>query len=268
MNKYEKQYNKIEKKSILKSNIQSAILDIKVLTKWNKESSNKLPFRRNLFQKMIFYLVGAPDEFVEWIKKEVFPNINTVHLIRNFLMELCYLNYEENEELRKTLMNSMKRADLVKDINYDDNEKVYIVITKEGKKYIVDSAEKNNKDIAEDCNGRCHSCTEAALKEVTEIANDEFDFYGCCVLYHDLFNNPRYHSYIVRDDIVFDFAYNIVSTEDLYINEFGYEILLKEEASKVLAKIEDLKATDNDFNKSKKYGILKYAMSNHMKRKH
>ncbi len=108
------------------------------------------------------------------------------------------------------------------------------------------------------------------LKQAIENTNSYIDIFGCCILYYDLFNNPHYHSYIVRDNdnMIFDFAHNITTSVDLYNNEFEYNILLKEKASKILIGIEKLRAIDSEFDKSEiKNEFLKYALHSQITRK-
>lgn len=111
MNKYEKQFKKIEKKSNTKATIQNIYLDMKILKKWNSIYNDKLKFSNDLFIKVMFCLSETPDEFAEWIKSKIFPKLNISSLIDIFLLELSYQLFEEDKTKQKMLMNSMKKLD-------------------------------------------------------------------------------------------------------------------------------------------------------------
>lgn len=268
MNKYEKQFKKIEKKSNTKATIQNIYLDMKILKKWNSIYNDKLKFSNDLFIKVMFCLSETPDEFAEWIKSKIFPKLNISSLIDIFLLELSYQLFEEDKTKQKMLMNSMKKAGLVKEITFDEEKSSYNIVTNHDKKYRVKQA-ADDKEQAEQCNSWCHHVTEVILRQIADNPVDGIDFSGCCVLYYDLFNNPHYHSYIVRDNdnIVIDPAHNIKTKFEFYTDELNHELLLKEEVSKILVGIDTLKSTDSEFDKSNKVDLLKYVMDKQMKTK-
>lgn len=265
MNKYEKQFKKIEKKSNTRAKIQNIYLDIKVLKKWNSIYNDKLKFRDNLFLNVMFHLSETPDEFAEWIKLKVLSRLNTSSLIDIFLLELSYQLFEEDKTIQKMLMNSMKKAGLVKEITFDEEKSSYNIITNHDKKYRVKQA-TDDKEQAEQCNSWCHHVTEVILRQIADNPVNDIDFSGCCVLYYDIFNNPHYHSYIVRDndDIVIDPAHNIKTKFEFYTDELNHVLLLKEDVSKILVGIDALKSTDSEFDKSNKVDCLKDVMARQM----
>lgn len=269
MNKYEKQYKKLEKRSCVKSAMQKYFLTMKMIRKWNSKYQKKLYYESDLFNFLIFYLSEVPDEFALWIKEEILPKLNISFLIEEFLMELSYQAFEEDKTNQKKLMNSIKKAGLVKDISYDEEKEGYCIVMLDGKNYLIKQAIKDDKEQALKCNHYCHFYTEEALKHIATYTNDGIDFSGCCVLFYDLFNNPHYHSYIVRDsdNVVIDYAHNIARSFDFCIEELKHEILLKQESDKILKGIDNLKAVDSEFNKSKKNDFLKYVMNSQITRK-
>ena len=269
MNKYERHFNKVEKRSNNKERIQNIYLDIKVLKKWNSIYKDKLKLRNNLFIYVMFHLSEAPDEFVEWIKTKIFPKLNTSSLLEIFLLELSYQLFEKDKTYQKMLMSSIKKAELVKEIIFDEKNSCYNIITLHDIFYRVRQATDDKKQ-AEECYSYCHYVTELILKQIADNPKNDIDFSGCCVLYYDLFNNPHYHSYIVRDNdnVVIDSAHNIKTKFDFYTDELNHELILKEDVSKILAGIDNLKSTNRDFNKSNKVDFLKYAMDSQTKTKH
>lgn len=254
MNKYDKEFMKIEKKSDIKAKMQNKFLNMKIFKKMY--NFNSLIVDENLFYYIIFCLCDNSEELIEWIIKDILPSLNKSYLITIFLMELCYRTYEDDKSIQKKYMESMKIAGLVKDIFYDDFTKTYIIINMQDKKYQV-SPLHDNKETAKKHLRYCHYYTEKALNCF------DIDIFGCCVLFYDLFNNPHYHSFVIKDtdNVVIDFSHNIKTSFEFYTEELGYNVLLKEEKNKILEGIEELRITDRDFNKSQNNSFLKYVIN-------
>ena len=264
VNLYEKQFRKIEKKSCIKEEFQKTALDFKLFVDcYNNHFFDKLSVNEFFFENIIYNLCDMSDEAILWIRK-ILKDLNTSYLLKQFLIELTFLKDKTNKEQMDKIMKSIVMAGLVKDIEYDEKNDQYKFTSNKGKTYKITRAFDDEEEALE-FNGKCHSSTEIMLREAV---NSNIDAYGSCVLYYDLFYNPHYHSYIVNENnIIIDYAHNMIVNQDLYVDEFGYDVLFVDEASKIIDEIDNLELNDKDFAESKIDSYLKYALKKHANKK-
>lgn len=260
MNLYEKQFRKIEKKSCIKEDFQKTALNFKLFFNcYSNHYSYELPSNKTFFENIMLNLCDMSDEFVLWIR-EILSELNTSYLLKQFLIELTFLNAKTDKEQIDKIMKSIVMVGLVKDIKYDEKNDQYKFTSNKGKIYKITKAFDNEEEALE-FNGKCHSCTEIMLREAI---NSNIDVYGSCVLFYDLFYNPHYHSYIINENnVVIDYAHNMIVNQELYVDEFGYDVLFVDEASKIIDKIDNLELNDKDFAESNIDSYLKYAIKKH-----
>ena len=108
-------------------------------------------------------------------------------------------------------------------------------------------------------NQQCHAFTEAACAEYDNV-------YATTVIMKNHFGKPYYHSFVIKDGLVHDFAQNIVMSFENYKKLFGCKIIMIVEGKQLLKNIERLKERDVEYKENEMCDVLKYAMHKQMKK--
>lgn len=112
----------------------------------------------------------------------------------------------------------------------------------------------------DEANGQCHGITYFILKE-----NKCKKMYAVTILMDNLFGDKQYHTFIVYNNIVNDFAHNIVMNFDNYKKLYKPEIISYTSAKKVYRDIEKLNGKDDTFTNGR-CELLNYAIHKQLRK--
>lgn len=259
MDKYNKYLNTTEVVSRNKEykKIKLILLKFKrYITKYkDKENINKLLKMDydNLFKVILVNYSLYNEELQNYIKENIFNKLNKESIINYYLIIICYFNtVKDNDNINKTI-NSFKKSGLIKDIIYDDKNKRYVLTTIDNKTIEFQSKIDDENDIVE-ANANCHSICNFIAKQ-----NKELDLYICTILLDNLVGEKCYHTFIVYENTVNDFAHNIIMNFDDYKELYNPTIITFENAQKVHEEIEEIKIQDSEFDNGNAE-LLNYAI--------
>lgn len=77
-----------------------------------------------------------------------------------------------------------------------------------------------------------------------------------------------YHSFLLEDGIMYDLSHKIMMRYESYLKLVNPKVLINGDRDTILNGIKELENNSKSFVDSGYVDILKYAMDNHMKRKH
>lgn len=265
MNKYVKYFNKIEGSSRKKEDTALLIMSlklkkelikyytldrIKTLLKMNSKAFSKalLIELSNFNEKLQKYVI---DEFINKFNKEC--------IINYYLILLCNMQTENNIELRDITMESFKKSGLIKDIIYKNDLKAFCLTTSDDKKMHFKPRHKNIEQI-EEARRKCHNISNFIAKQ-----NKDRNVFIVTMLVDNFVGEKQYHTILVCNNIVNDYAQNIIMNYDAYKHLYKPNIISFTPAKKAHKEIEKLKAKDPEFNDSCA-DLLGYAIHKQMRK--
>lgn len=258
--KYEKYFQENEGKNSKKEKIKVELLKLKYyLHILNKSGFKdfKIVVGMNI-NGIVQTLSMVSNYWQKWIKNNVINCIDHQSLMLTYISCLnFFLTKEEYKEV-ENVMNSFKKSEIIKDIKLNKNKKIFQLQTLDNQ-YIKFAPEFNNEKDVQTANQQCHAFTEAACIEYDNI-------YATTVIMKNYFEKSYYHSFIVKDGIVHDFAQNTVMSFENYKKLFGCKVIMSIEGKQLLRNIERLKERDIEYKKNEMLDVLKYAMHKQMKK--
>ena len=257
--KYDKFFYQNEEKKITKENVKIRLLKLKYcLSVLNKSGLKDFKLANDMsINCMVRTLSTVNGYWQEWIKKNVINIINPQILLLIYISCLNYFLTTQQYNEIESVMKSFKISGLIKDIKFDRNKGIFHLLTLNGESIKFTKQFTNENDILK-YNKYCHAATEALC-----ITQD--NVYAVTVMMKSYFDRDYYHSFIVKDGIVHDFAQNIVMSFKSYQKLFGCQIIMSMDGKQLLRNIERLKGRDNEYKENKMYDVLKYAMYKQMK---
>lgn len=213
----------------------------------------------NLFKVILVNYSLYNEELQNYIKENIFNKLNKESIINYYLIIICYFNtVKDIDNINKTI-NSFKATGLIKDIIYDDKNKLYILTTTDNKTIEFQSKIDDENDILE-ANANCHSICNFITKQ-----NKELDLCICTILLDNLVGEKCYHTFIVYENTVNDFAHNIIMNFDDYKELYNPTIITFENIQKVHEEIEEIKIQDSEFDNGNAE-LLNYAIYKQLKK--
>lgn len=258
--KYDKCFYENEIKNSNTEKIKKLLLKIKYyLHVLNKSGYKdfKIVVGKNI-NFIIITLNMMPDYLQEWIINNVINCVNHQSLMLTYIYCLNYfLTTKEYGEVL-SVMNSFKKSGIIKDIKLDKNNNTFQMETLDGK-LIKFMPEFSNAENIDACRKKCHEVVEYLCKKINNI-------YAVTGIMKNYFGKTYYHSFVVKDNVVHDFAQNIVMNYDSYKELFGCKVIMNIEGKQLLKNINILRARDMEFKQNEMFDILKYAMHKQMKK--
>lgn len=262
MNKYDKHFYQNEKKYNNKSELKCTLLELKYFLKVISETG----------LKNAKYVAGSDIATIAAILSRLDEDLQK-YVIDNILSKVCketlliiyvnmltnYLTSKKYEQI-DVVMKSFKLSGLIKDIELGEKKAAFQIQTLDDKLIQFNNALDTEEDIKFNYRN-CHAATELALKQLSK----ENEIYGATLVMNNVFNTPYYHSVIVYNGTVNDFAKNIVMDFEDYKYLFGGKVIMMVEGKQLLRNIERLKERDVEFKNNKKCDVLNYAMHKQMK---
>lgn len=267
MNKYEETFHIYEGKFREISKIKNRLLCVKyyrfILEKLGKKECLKIynTYKFDIILKEICCFNELDELLQKWLLENAIPEINKESLISHFLEFLNDSVVYNNTELRKTLMSSMKLIGLVKDIIYEENN-IFILTTNNNERIKFIKSSKTVEDIEKNRN-RCHNIAydsivcESNLKVINKCT-------VVTILEKDIYNSTRYHSFIIYDGVINDFARNIIIKIEDYKKLFKPEFILNIPAEDFITDIKIVESKDKEFKEANLCKVLKYSIHKQM----
>ena len=265
MNKYNWQFKKHEK-------IYASLNDFKLsVTLFNLKSQMKhlVNNKENVDNHLVItYLLleycDFPDKFKKWCKKNIIDKISVNWLYENFLVN-CSNNLLDNEfDFIERAFNSYVELGLIDSAKIIDGKahKEIEIITPSNDK-IRFSHVPLERELIDEYRGYCHAVTSTFMRETNiyktqkvVVTLEDNELVGKC-----------YHSFIVDNGIMYDFAHNIMMRYKDYLKLVKPEVLVYEDSTEVLDKMKKMEQ-QKDFTNSEYVDILKYGISKQLKLKH
>lgn len=261
-NKYDDFFFKTEKKYVLIRNLKLLNIANKIII----ESFLKSKKRYNtskwhaLFDRWMFGYSTFDEKTKKIIDDNIFKKLNPVNLINIFMLCLTDSITHQDEYLN-IYINSFIQSGLIKNLTYNKNKNFFTLTTNNDEiikfsNLIEDINQlKNNR-------GSCHSLVKFLL--IDDNPNNLENLYGVTIITTNFFNKPQYHSFVVKDNYVYDFAHNINISFDDYKKLYNPKIIYKVTKNDLIKSIRHYNETDPDFSNSKGPDFLKCAMHKQM----
>lgn len=190
----------------------------------------------------------------KWIKNNILNELNKEKIINLCIHSINNCITEKNDKCRDLYIKSFKELGVIKDIEID-NEVLKITLIN-NKEYKLLRLLKNKDEIScfeRNCHDICYKYFKKNNSDITSNVVTVFE--------RDLFNRKQYHSFILKDNIVYDYSRNIATSFETYKTLFKPEILINDLGMNILEEIEELERFDNDFIEVKNWcPILKYTL--------
>ena len=145
-------------------------------------------------------------------------------------------------------------------------------VVKSGKQNFIELITLNNKkirfthvpcdeELIDNCRGYCHAATSTMMKCVDDYDNLKV----AVVLLDNALLGKGYHSFIVENGIIHDFAHNIMMKYSDYLKLVKPDVLVYDSVKDVLSSIQQLEY-EREFTNSDCVDILKYGISKQLKK--
>ena len=259
MNKYNKYINKTEGYARKKEKQKLLLISLKLkreLLKYSYKTDIKDIIKcspENIFKIALMDFSRYNESTKKYIKEEIINKLNKESLINIYLIMICNFHTEKNTENRDAIMNSFIQTCLIKDIYYDEKEKKFILTAQDGKKIQFITKLSNINQINE-AKGQCHSISNFIAKQ-----NKDQDINFVTMLVNNYVGEKQYHTVLVSNNVINDFAQNIVISFDDYKELYNPTIITFENAQKVYEEIEEIKIQDSEFDNGNAE-LLNYAI--------
>lgn len=264
MNKYNWQFKKYEKMSAALNDFELSIILFNLKRQMRQFVNNKEDVDNHF---VIIYILleycNFPDKFKKWCKKNIIDKISINWLYETFLTN-CSNNLLDNElDYIQKAFNSFIELGLIdsaKIIDDIDNKTIEIITPSNDK--IRFSHVPLERELVDAYRGHCHEVTSTFMRETNinktqkvVVALEDNEIVGKC-----------YHSFLVDNGVMYDFAHNIMMLYKDYLKLVSLEVLVYEDSTKVLDEMKKMEE-DKDFANSEYVDILKYGISKQLKLK-
>lgn len=264
MNKYNWQFKKYEKMYDALNNFELNIIlfnlknQIKHLLNTKEDVNNNLALIYILMEYCNF-----SDKSKKWCKKNIIDKLSINWLYGTFLTNCCN-NLLDNEPgfIQKIFKSFIELGliDSAKIIDDEDHKAIEIITPSNDK--IRFSHVPLERELVDEYRGYCHAVTSTFMRE----ANIHKTQKVVVVLEDNALVGKCYHSFIVDDGVMYDFASNIMMLYKDCLKLVRHEVLVYEDSTKVLDEMKKMEE-DKDFANSDYVDILKYGISKQLKLK-
>ena len=264
MNKYNWQFKKNEKMydALNEFKLNLILFNIKRQVKHflnTKEDVNN----HLVITYLLLEYCNFSDKSKKWLKKNIIDKISVNWLYENFLVN-CSNNLLDNEfDFIERAFNSYIELGLIdsaKIIDGKDYKKIEIITPSNDK--IQFSYVPLERELVDEYRGYCHAVTSTFMRQANiyktqkvVVALEDKELVG-----------KGYHSFIVDNGVMYDFAHNIMMRYKDYLKLVKPEVLVYEDSTEVLDKMKKMEQ-QKDFTNSEYVDILKYGISKQLKLK-
>ena len=260
-NKYQKFFKENEKKYYKKSLIKMKIL----LNKYYMHVISKNGFegyklvRNNKLNHVCISLSLMDDYWQNYILNEIIYKMSKESIMMFFIKSLTTSTLSNNKKIINVIIDSFIKTDFIKNVNFNENEKWFELETNDDE-IIKFGAVHDSKESMLSCKKKCHAVTQYIIEHL----NSKEEIFGVTAIMEDCVGSPYYHSFIVKNNIAYDYAQNIVMLFEDYKKLFNCNVIMMANGNQILNDIEKLELGDPEFKKNKCYAILKYAAHKQM----
>lgn len=264
MNKYNWQFKKNEKMYDALNEFELNLILFNIKRQVKHFFNTKEDVNNHL---VITYLLleycNFPDKFKKWCKKNIIDRISVNWLYGNFLTN-CSNNLLDNGfDFIERAFNSYVELGLIKSakiIDGKDHKEIEIITPSNDK--IRFSHVPLERELIDEYRGYCHAVTSTFMREANinktqkvVVALEDKELVG-----------RGYHSFIVDNGVMYDFAHNSMMRYKDYLKLVKHDVLVYEDSVEVLDKMKKMEE-DKDFASSEYVDILKYGISKQLKLK-
>lgn len=264
MNKYNWQFKKNEKMYDALNEFELNLILFNIKRQVKHFLNTKEDVNNHL---VITYLLleycNFPDKFKKWCKKNIIDRISVNWLYGNFLTN-CSNNLLNNGfDFIERAFNSYVELGLIKSakiIDGKDHKEIEIITPSNDK--IRFSHVPLERELIDEYRGYCHAVTSTFMREANinktqkvVVALEDKELVG-----------RGYHSFIVDNGVMYDFAHNTMMLYKDYLKLVKHDVLVYEDSVEVLDKMKEMEE-DKDFASSEYVDILKYGISKQLKLK-
>ena len=264
MNKYNWQFKKNEKMYDALNEFELNLILFNIKRQVKHFLNTKEDVNNHL---VITYLLleycNFPDKFKKWCKKNIIDRISVNWLYGNFLTN-CSNNLLDNGfDFIERAFNSYVELGLIKSariIDGKDHKEIEIITPSNDK--IRFSHVPLERELIDEYRGYCHAVTSTFMREASinktqkvVVALEDKELVG-----------RGYHSFIVDNGVMYDFAHNTMMRYKDYLKLVKHDVLVYEDSVEVLDKMKKMEE-DKDFASSEYVDILKYGISKQLKLK-
>lgn len=264
MNKYNWQFKKNEKMYDALNEFELNLILFNIKRQVKHFLNTKEDVNNHL---VITYLLleycNFPDKFKKWCKKNIIDRISVNWLYGNFLTN-CSNNLLDNGfDFIERAFNSYVELGLIKSakiIDGKDHKEIEIITPSNDK--IRFSHVPLERELIDEYRGYCHAVTSTFMREANinktqkvVVALEDKELVG-----------RGYHSFIVDNGVMYDFANNTMMRYKDYLKLVKHDVLVYEDSVEVLDKMKKMEE-DKDFASSEYVDILKYGISKQLKLK-
>ena len=265
MNKYNWQFKKVEEMYNVLNDFELSIMlfglkkQIKHITGINEGINNHFVITYILLEYCNF-----SDKSKKWYKKNIIDKVSVNWLYENFLTN-CSNNLLDKEfDFIKQAFKSYTELGLIKSAEIIDvkDDKAIEIITPSNDK-IRFSHVPLEKELVDAYRGYCHAVTSRFMRG----ANSNKMQKVVVVLEDNELVGKGYHSFIVNNGVMYDFAHDIMMRYEDYLRLVKSEVLVYEDSTQVLNKMKNMEY-EKDFANSEYVDILKYGIAKQLKKKY
>lgn len=264
MNKYNWQFKKHEKIYASLNDFKLSVILFNLKSQMKQLVNNKEDVDNHfVIIYMLLEYCNFLDKSKKWLKKNIIDKISVNWLYENFLTN-CSNNLLDNEfDFIECAFNSYIELGLIDSAKIIDvkDHNVIEIITPSKEKIRFSHAPLERK-LVDEYRGYCHAVTSTFMREANiyktqkvVVAMEDNELVGKC-----------YHSFIVDNGIMYDFAHNIMMRYKDYLKLVKPEVLVYEDSTEVLDKMKKMEQ-QKDFTNSEYVDILKYGISKQLKLK-
>ena len=252
MNRFEKTYKRTEKVMLSRNTMLFSFLLLKL---------RYLNIDPDIDSIIVNYSTYSESD-KSILRRELFSKINIGFLYRELLFLSSNMLYNKDYYTLETTFESYKELGLITSSKITKDKDEFIEITIPDGDVISYSPmgflASSEIDILR---GNCHEISSCLIRRKE---NKNCDL--AVVLEPNLFGGQSYHSFIVSDGIIVDFAHNLAIKYEDYIKLVNPDVLVRENCQNVVNEIVDLNIMDSTFYSCDFVDVLKYGIEKQLRR--
>lgn len=254
MNKFEKTYKRTEEVMLSRNSMLLSFVLLKLKDAKIEPDINSI---------IINYIKLSPAD-KSAVNRELLSKVDKGFLYKRLLFLSSNALYNNDFESLKNIFLSYKDLGLIADASVllqDKENSIELTMPNGGIVKYSPLGYLSSTDL-DTFRGSCHEVVSYLMKR-DENKDNEL----AVVLEPYLFGGPIYHSFMISDEIIIDFAHNIAIRYDDYIALVKPDVLVREKCQTAVNEIVDLRITDSEFYTCNFIDVLKYGIEKQLERK-